>query len=133
MDEETLTALQGSIAKWEEIVAGTGFDDGADNCPLCFLFVNKEADEPEWAQDGCFGCPVAHAVNEQGCSKTPYSNWSLYQLEDRRFNGPNRVAFDARSKELAQHEVDFLKSLLPSSPSAALDANPTSSLTPDKS
>lgn len=119
MDEKTLTALQGSIAKWEEIVNGTGYDDGADNCPLCVLFIGADASEPEWAQDGCFGCPVSNAVNAQGCSQTPYSKWSKYQSDDGRYNGPERSVFNGRSKELAQAELDFLKSLLPPSPSAA--------------
>lgn len=114
MDEKTLTALQGSIKKWEAIVAGTGYDDGADNCSLCILFIDNGAPEPEWAQDGCLGCPVALAVGTNGCSKTPYTKWSGYQSGNGRFNGNTRIVFDERSKELAQSELDFLRSLLPS-------------------
>src|SRR5262245_41236356 len=33
MDDETLEALNGSIAKWQAIVGGTGEDEGAENCP----------------------------------------------------------------------------------------------------
>ena len=32
MSKEAETALRGSIEKWEEIVAGTGVDDGTHNC-----------------------------------------------------------------------------------------------------
>lgn len=37
MNKETLIALKGSIKKWEDIVGGIGYDDGADNCPLCLV------------------------------------------------------------------------------------------------
>jgi hypothetical protein len=30
-----MKALDGSIEKWRKIVAGTGTDEGPDNCPLC--------------------------------------------------------------------------------------------------
>ena len=44
MNRKTLTALKGSIKKWEKIVAGTGSDNGYQNCPLCALFVLDRRD-----------------------------------------------------------------------------------------
>lgn len=46
MEAETLIALQGSIAKWQAIVDGTGTEQGPANCPLCLKFnriVNPDA------------------------------------------------------------------------------------------
>lgn len=96
MTRETLSALKGSIKKWERIVAGTGEDKGPDNCPLCKLFFHI----------GCMGCPVMDRSKQFHCNGTPYEAWSnldyvdLYPLE-----GPGNV--------IAKDEVRFLKSLLP--------------------
>ena len=127
MDERTLTALEGSIAKWQAIVDGTGLDKGADNCPLCNEFSNvsdADADGDEaWRSDGCDGCPVSEKAGTSSCGRTPYEEWSAYVWDHRNKGaGVERESggsyfdyrvFDARSKELAQAELDFLKSLLP--------------------
>ncbi len=91
MNSETLEALKGSIAKWEAIVAGTGFDNGADNCPLCGLFNN--ADDPE---TDCDGCPVAEKSGHKYCGGTPYTKFVPWG-----------------GIKAAQEELDFLRSLLP--------------------
>ena len=96
MNKRTLTALKGSIRKWQRIVAGKGRDKGADNCPLCKLFYHKF----------CRGCPVSKASDEIACIGTPYSDWSLA----RNHQG---IADTLNRKRLAQAELDFLKSLLP--------------------
>jgi hypothetical protein len=94
MDEKTLTALRGSIAKWEAIVAGTGTDRGAENCPLCHLFI----------KDGCQGCPVLERSKQSGCKGTPYEDYiHAYYYEDRK----------SRMIEGAKAELAFLRSLLP--------------------
>ena len=116
MNEKTLTALQGSIKKWEDIVNGTGADEGCDNCPLCLEFMDGIANDPEWAQDGCAGCPVAQSVGDSSCSRTPYAKWASYGYnygENRGLKTPRMKVFDDKSKELAQAELDFLRSLLP--------------------
>ncbi len=94
MPERTLTALRGSIKKWEGIVAGTIEDKGPDNCPLCQLFIDN---------DECAGCPVAAFTGEDGCGDTPYEDYSAAQSR----GDSNRIA------RAAQAEVAFLKSLLP--------------------
>ena len=114
MDEKTMTALQGSIAKWEAIVNGTGKDNGVENCPLCKEFNERivwEADD--WTADGCFGCPVAHHAKRAGCGNTPYTAWGNYTWEVLKQQHSVREVKDERSKELAQAELDFLRSLLP--------------------
>lgn len=87
MDDATLTALKGSIAKWEAIVAGTGVDLGGSNCPLCKMFVRINGE--------CKGCPVMEVTGFDNCERTPY------------------YEYDPEEPETAQAELDFLKSLLP--------------------
>lgn len=104
MDERTLTALQGSIAKWEAIAAGTGKDDGTANCPLC----------EEFYGDDCVECPVKERTGQRACAGSPYDEWTesigIFKVGGRA-DTPARVA-------LAIAEVDFLRSLLPSQQSA---------------
>jgi hypothetical protein len=96
MDERTLEALKGSIAKWEAIVAGKGEDNGPVNCPLCHLFHSS------YRKDGgeeCSGCPVYLKTGETGCSNTPYDRFAMEDGGDY--------------KQLAEDELEFLRSLLP--------------------
>lgn len=103
MDDEKLNALQGSIAKWEAIVAGTGEDHGWKNCPLCVMFNQPDSDHD------CSGCPVADSVGEHGCEETPYIEWA------EAFAGREpKIATTPERKALAQAELDFLRSLVPS-------------------
>lgn len=97
MDAETLAALKGSIAKWEAIVAGTGREDGPNNCPLCKMFYFKV---------DCKGCPVRERTGKEACQGTPYEDF--VRARNRGWSG---VMADE-----AQHELDFLKSLLPVQP-----------------
>lgn len=94
MDKCTLTALKGSIRKWERIANGKGIDHGSDNCPLCKLFI----------MDACCGCPVRRRSGYGFCRNTPYDEW--------RDADVNR-AVTAEYRALAQAELDFLRSLLP--------------------
>lgn len=95
MGDLTLEALKGSIAKWEAIVAGTGTDQGPDNCPLCHLF---------W-ESGCDLCPVWRSTGMSACRSTPYQEY-----DDASYN--YGVA-SPQAKAAAQAELDFLRSLLP--------------------
>lgn len=99
MNAKTLKALKGSIAKWEAIVAGTGVDDGSDNCPLCELFYDN----------GCVGCPVAIKTRKDECIDTPYGAW-LYATFDQEW--PKKVMNEGQ-KRAARREFRFLKCLLP--------------------
>lgn len=96
MDAKTLKALEGSIKKWEAIVAGTGIDAGSINCPLCGLFYYNE----------CFGCPVLEKTQQRFCKRSPYVEYA--DLRDEECTA-DKVLRDAAKKEL-----DFLKSLKPS-------------------
>ncbi len=78
-------ALQGSIKKWEGIVAGTVEDEGRINCPLCRLFI-EEYD--------CPACPVMVETKLFDCSGSPYADYS-----------------DTHSVGDAKRELAFLKRL----------------------
>lgn len=112
MDDRTLEALKGSIAKWEGIVAGTIQDEGILNCPLCKLF----------HLGGCQGCPVAETAGVSYCANTPYRDYvmasgqvDMEELSISTGGSLDNVELEnlkVREKEVAQAELDFLKSLL---------------------
>jgi len=91
----SLTALKASIAKWEEIVAGTERSAGPHNCALCQLYFWQE----------CEGCPVFQHTRQTVCRGTPYDEFC-----DHDDDG---YAVTRKAQQLAQAEVDFLKELLP--------------------
>jgi len=97
MDEQTKQALEGSIDKWEAIVAGTGVDRGRHNCPLCRLFYIL----------GCKGCPVYLKTGAQNCRKTPYERWKIHGY---RLYGCSTIE-GTKIMEMARDELEFLKSL----------------------
>jgi len=101
MNAKTLTALKGSIRKWEKIAAGTGVDLGDHNCPLCKLFLRQDDEE----RLSCFGCPVYEATRLSLCRGTPYA--------DFRSLGFGVRANTPKQKREARRELAFLKGLLP--------------------
>lgn len=106
MDKKILTALQGSIEKWEKIVAGTGTDDGWRNCPLCEDFYKK------CDVQICDGCPVHEKTGGFGCMKTPYEKWDTHQYKIHDSHFPYEIECKICERH-AKAEVEFLKSLLP--------------------
>ncbi len=100
MDPATLEALRGSIRKWEAIVAGTGTDNGPDNCPLCRMFHSEYFDDGD-DTPCCLGCPVADAVKNTGCAGTPYEDYDNAEPDSQE------------QHDHAERELAFLKSLLP--------------------
>lgn len=115
MDEKTLTALRGSIAKWRAIVDGTGTDDGPRNCPLCKMFLlGRDGMIFSRDSDRCKGCPIPEKTGHISCDDTPY--WPYVEAEE---NG----AEDSELRKLAQAELDFLISLLPEGESACVEVD----------
>lgn len=98
---EVRAALQGSIQKWEKIVAKTGHDDGRFNCPLCHLFHTGSS-------PACSGCPVKEYTGTLFCHRTPFDAWIDYSSAACQTDG---YAVSDKDVELAQAEVDFLKML----------------------
>lgn len=95
MNSETLTALLGSIEKWEAIVAGITVDQGPKNCPLCWSFYSRRR--------SCSGCPVSERSGQILCRGTPYQ---VYATLDE-------LPTSERARLAATNEVKFLRSLLP--------------------
>ena len=118
MDTEALTALEGSIKKWEAIVAGTGADHGMENCPLCQEFADNRDPDPEGALE-CYGCPVSTETRSTSCDNTPYVVWARASAkgEGNVYKNQPWLATTPELVTLAQAELDFLKSLLPVSAS----------------
>lgn len=97
MDEKTLTALKGSIAKWEGIINGTVKDKGSRNCPLCRLFNPSDC----YYEKRCVECPIYQKTGEKFCENSPYEDYlDIYNNEERE-------------KVAAEKFLAFLKSLLP--------------------
>jgi len=114
MDKETLEALEGSIEKWEKIVAEKGKDLGSLNCALCGVFITKDK--------RCVGCPVYMKTGEPLCRETPYIDWLKHHayrhfnvlfLSDCSLMLTPCVVECPTCKELAEEELNFLKELLP--------------------
>lgn len=108
MDKRTLKALQGSIKKWEKIVAGTGTDGGMADCPLCKLFFLEG--ESSGNPGNCDKCPATCGAG------TTYETWDAHQVEahGRLAVGGERTVDDCKKcKRLAKAELAFLKGLLP--------------------
>ena len=102
-------ALEGSIKKWEDIVAGTGKDNGSSNCPLCRKYQYCDVDDDDNYQV-CLGCPVAEKTGEAYCDGSPYTAW----MEEMKSLGRPWTKFEADTPklvELAKAELEFLKSL----------------------
>jgi len=104
MKKKTLKAIKKSIEKWEKIVSEKGRDEGDDNCALCGLFLKDE----------CIDCPVYAKTKRKGCRGTPYEDWIDHQGNHFYYaNEHYYVVKCPECKELAQKELEFLKSLLP--------------------
>lgn len=75
-----MTALRRSIVKkWIPIVEGTGYDDGAKNCPCCAAYNRGEFI--------CGECPIAVYTRQQECHGTPYFETEAFRYRE---NGPLR-------------------------------------------
>lgn len=121
---ETLNALNGSINKWSNIVAGTGTDKLSRNCALCKLFLEATSTQDKQ----CGGCPVAIKAGVTGCHNTPFEDWNDHQNTVHRDCAITRRYVHvgcAECTRLAQAELDFLRSLLPANGYSAAEQGAT--------
>lgn len=106
---KVLKALQGSIKKWEDILTGKIAERGANNCPLCQMFVVKTGE--------CDGCPVYKNTGEESCEGTPYTEHWRGAEREAGASGASRIAkeFALTDRQIvaARKELDYLRSLLP--------------------
>lgn len=107
MPEATEIALQDSIDKWRQIVAGTETDEGTENCALCRKF---HADYTGLDEECCVGCPVMAATGEKTCQNSPHIAWCEHtaECEHEDTDTCNECL------RLALAELNFLVGLLPS-------------------
>ena len=107
--EQKIKAVEKSIQKWENIVAGHGADFGPLNCECCKTH-NRD----------CTHCLV-HAYSGGCCSNTPYNDWLYHHQVAHSELFPLRHAerivkcynpLCPKCKEIAQREVDFLERVL---------------------
>lgn len=72
---EVLHALNGSKLKWLRIYQDEDKDNGAENCPLCKLFLLG-------GHDGCNQCPIKKTTGRHDCGLTPWREWLFHQREN---------------------------------------------------
>lgn len=101
MDRRTRIALNGSIKKWERIVALEDGDKGSSNCPLCAEFFSPRVDEEEY----CERCPVRKKTGMSMCDGSPYAKWA-----DLEWEMGQRATTPAHMRQ-AKAMVRFLKRL----------------------
>ncbi len=98
-DPLVVEAIEGSIQKWESILASTGKDEGGKNCPLCQNI------------SGCDECPIRKKTGRSQCGKTPYAKWCSHQQKEHGVLNDRQILCPECAK-LAYEEVMFLKELL---------------------
>lgn len=104
MDEETLTALKGSMDKWVDIIRNDGEDLGHKNRPLCELYYTDESCED--------ACPVKSSGGDDFCRYTPYDDWVDHHDDEHTYEDKYK-AHCPKCIKLAKKELKFLTSLLP--------------------
>lgn len=112
MDNTAYNALVASIEKWEENARADysyQVSLGILSCPLCM----------EYYRGRCHGCPIEAVTGTLGCRCTPYDKvkpavrrWEIDELNETGDPSAKKEAILA-----VKAEVDFLKSLLPKTPS----------------
>ena len=97
-----MTPLEGSIIKWEKICKDRrSIDNGIDNCPLCI------------DNEDCESCLIK-IKSGTSCGGTPYGEWHMHHI---KIHGDGNLPLRRQKgcktcDELAQKELDFLRSLL---------------------
>lgn len=104
-----LKPLNGSIAKWENIVNSTNYHDlGYDNCELCQL------------NGCCNNCIIKIDTIVRNCRGTPYKDWESHQedhdemisnLDLRKERIWSREVGCKECLVLSQDELDYLRNL----------------------
>jgi hypothetical protein len=104
VDQEMLDAIDGSIRKWEDILAGRKEDRGTGNCPLCQNYhVTPGFLEP------CKNCPVMGDSGAKCCDGTPYKAWKEHH--DSFHNDLPRTIRCEQCAMLAYKELEYLRGM----------------------
>lgn len=100
LEKATVLALQLSVHKWEGVLSRGKADDGAADCPLCFVF----------QINACEGCPICAYTGKKGCVGSPYVNWFMHHREAHSTSGIRKIMCNV-CQELALEELKFLRSI----------------------
>jgi len=101
---EGLQALDGSIVKWQDIVAGDAIDKGDEDCPLCRHYRHNRTN----MQANCDECPVSIDTGESLCQGSPYDQW----LDATGYGADYEQAnTNSKSMKAAVSELEYLKEL----------------------
>ncbi len=98
LSKVTMSALNGSILKWEKIFRGLDQDNGTENCPLCQLFYGND----------CLNCPIANDTGAQYCEETPHTDYALTVHEEYEYGQSYTVINYPELKPLAFKELRYL-------------------------
>lgn len=107
MDKDALTALKSSIEKWKKNSRVRDINNakiGAENCPLCNLYLNT--------LKSCERCPVYSKTGKKYCENTPFDSIDYFSSildSSEKLNSSQMKEF----RKVAKQEVKFLESLLP--------------------
>lgn len=112
--EDTLSALEGSVEKWQRIYDGRASNGGPDDCPLCQMFLTPfqfclSLDE---RAKQCLHCPVALSVGETNCRNTPYQT---YWHNPTKHNAGCELLFLQNLLDTWQTTLDSMHNLRPDS------------------
>jgi len=75
--QQKLTAIKGSIEKWEKVALGTEAGIWRSNCPLCVLYEHTSG-----LHGSCKGCPIYEKTGESDCGGTPFYDWHSNQTPE---------------------------------------------------
>jgi hypothetical protein len=104
--EKDIVLVEGSITKWQNVVAGKEAGHYWKNCPCCCIYLDNEYAENE----KCNRCPIAEKSEQQLCKKTPFADYVAHA------DGEDWFILDGEdAKEglrLANLELQYLKDLL---------------------
>lgn len=86
-----------TIDKWKDIVNGTGFCLGMNNCALCYTY----------ASNRCKNCPICKFTGLSNCDNTPFRDLFRHEMSVHY-----EIDSDTRKcpvcKDIARREVEFL-------------------------
>jgi len=67
--KQKLTAIKGSIEKWDKVSKRKTCGTTRANCPLCSLY---------FAENSCKGCPIYEKTGQEDCRGTPFKEYVEY-------------------------------------------------------
>jgi hypothetical protein len=86
-----------TIDKWKDVVNGTGFCLGMNNCALCYVYANNR----------CENCLIRKFTGFANCDNTPFRDWYRHYMSIH-YDKDSDVLKCPICKDIARREVEFL-------------------------